>query len=189
MEPNFIPPVANRRAVSSLPVKIIWVVVGAVVLGIIGTALLFMSRTPNPVDEITRLESQMQSLIDMTTEGRKSAKNPDLSKTTIDISLVLPSDLDTIIEASGGKNPKPDSAIVAQEKAISKEDLEKLKTASINGRFDQTYIPLLIERLNAAKDQLNVVNRKTARPELKSATLATYNHIDGFIRTLSEISL
>lgn len=189
MEPNFIPSVANRRAVSSLPVKIIWIVIGAVVLGIIGAALLFMSRTPNPVDEITRLEAQMQSLIDITSEGRKSVKNPDLSKTTSDISLVLPSDLDTITTASGGKNTKPSSSIIAQEKAISTENLEKLKTAAVNGRFDQAYIPLLIDRLNATKEQLNIVNKKTARPELKSATLATYNHLDGFIRTLSDIVL
>ncbi len=189
MEPTFIPPVANRRAVRAFPFKILWVVIIVAVLGMIAAGMMLLSRVPSPTDEITRLESKLLTLIDITAEGRKNSKNPDVSKATADINLIVRSDLDLITTATGGKNPKPNTTIIATEKTDSKEALEKLKSAAINGHFDQTYVPILIEKLEAAKLQLETVNSKSARPELKSATLAVYNHLTGFIASLKDISL
>ncbi len=186
LQAEFIEPVANRKTPSSMsPKKIIIAVVGLSLAVIIGVGLMLVSRTTDPVDEVSMLNLQMANLVTMATEARKNARNPEVSKASVDAATLLIGDAGNLTIVTKGIKAKKD--ITTSEKASFAPVLSEIKSAGVDGRFDRVFVPLFVERLESTQRQAKIVFRRTSQPALKAAASNTYDHLSTVITTFKAI--
>lgn len=190
MESSFIPPVANpttRHRISGKVMIIIAVIVFAL---IVGAGLLIALSARNPVEPMDRLNTRMDTLVNMAKEGTKSARDPRLVKINSDASILLTGDAAALKQALGSVGAKGTSkTVVAAEKAAGKDVIEQLKKASVDGRFDREYKTVMGEQLSNAQQLLTEVNVSSSNTSVKAATKAAYDHCQTIINSLSALSL
>ena len=174
LQAEFIEPVANRKTPSSMsPKKIIIAVVGLSLAVIIGVGLMLVSRTTDPVDEVSMLNLQMANLVTMATEA------------SVDAATLLIGDAGNLTIVTKGIKAKKD--ITTSEKASFAPVLSEIKSAGVDGRFDRVFVPLFVERLESTQRQAKIVFRRTSQPALKAAASNTYDHLSTVITTFKAI--
>jgi hypothetical protein len=166
-DPVFIPPVANRKAPGIMsPKKMIIAIVALSLAVILAVGMLLMSRTTDPVDDVATLNAQMQNLVTISTQARKSARNADVAKASIDAATLLIGDASNLATVTKG-----------------------IKSAGIDGRFDRVFVPIFIDKVESVQRQAKIVHGKTAQPALKAAVSITYDHLTAILATFKAIDV
>ncbi len=150
---------------------------------------MFLAKANDPADDINKLRVMMQSLSEITSEGRKSARHPDVVKFTSDASILINGDitnLKTVLATTGVKESKE---ITTAEKAANALIIKDLKAAAIDARFDRAYTKILREKLKATQAQLTRVYDKSSRSTVRIATKTVYDHFTTLIESLDKLTL
>ena len=186
---TFIPPVANRRNIRALPARMVVIHVGCLLALVVGVGLLMLSRANDPADDINKLQAMMQSLSDITAEGRKYSKNPDVVKLTSDASILINGDTTTLKTVLSTTGIKENKAITTAEKTANAVVLSELKSAATDARFDRAYVSALSAKLKATQAQLSQVYDKTSKPSIRATTTTVYDHFATLIESLDKLNL
>jgi hypothetical protein len=187
-DPVFIPPVANRKAPGIMsPKKMIIAIVALSLAVILGVGMLLMSRTTDPVDDVATLNAQMQNLVTISTQARKSARNADVAKASIDAATLLIGDTSNLATVTKGVKVK--ASITASVKSEYDPIIKDIKSASIDGRFDRVFVPIFIDKVESVQRQAKIVHGKTAQPALKAAVSTTYDHLTAILATFKAIDV
>lgn len=122
----------------------------ALLIGIGLTAFnLFSGSSRN---DLTLLAVRENSLLNLANESQKSIRNADLSVANSNATVLLTSDVTTIIADTGIKK--------LPEDLVKKEvdtNAETLKQASLLSKFDSTYRALVLEKVRALLSQAQTV--------------------------------
>lgn len=188
INPVFIPPVMNRKPPGVMsPKTIIIAIVGLTLAVILGVGLLVLSRTSDPVEEVQTLNAQMQQLASLATEARKSARNADVAKASIDAATFLIGDASNL--ATVTKGIKQNKTVTSSVKNEFEPVLNDIKAAAIDGRFDRVFVPVFIDKLELVQRQAKLVFGKTAQPGLKAAVSTVYDHLTTILATFHAIDV
>jgi hypothetical protein len=132
---------ANRRA-SSVRLYVIVGIVAAILLG--AGMLLLTIASGNAKADLNLLAARENSLLTLATASQKNINNPDLATANSNASILLTSDVATILDATG--TSKLDANLVKQE---ADTNGDKLKQASLLAKFDSSYRQIVIDKVAA----------------------------------------
>ncbi|MFZ2494818.1 MAG: hypothetical protein WAW60_03555 [Candidatus Saccharimonadales bacterium] len=183
-DPYFIEPTnahaINKSAGTFSPVKMVILIIGIIAALIILVAMI-LNQGKDPGNESQRLIWRLATLQNMMSLADQYAESPSMQRYNRDAISLLAGRVEAIenaIKAAGYK--KTDKEIKKEE---SQEDkIEELRTAGINGRFNEVYKPMLLQKYSDVIDQLETTGALIKTKEFRSERDDTIN----ILRTLIE---
>lgn len=155
---------------------------------IIGGGLLLASQSGRPNESLARLSARMDTLQSIIELGKKNAKSPSLQKSVSDASILTTGNIKPLQSAISrmGINTR-DKAIIAGE--ADSETIESLQTAAINARFDETYLPVLKDKVSSVMSLLKTTYDKTPDKTYKATADKTYKDCAAILRSLEAVTI
>lgn len=139
------------------------VILGAIIAAVIGIALMAISLlSGNTKNDLTLLAVRENSLLVLANTSQQSIRNPDLSTANSNATVLLTSDVASIVVDTGIKK-LPDDLV----KKEADTDTEALKQASLLNKFDSTYRQIVLGKVGALISQGQTV-RKAVNSNKKS---------------------
>lgn len=185
MNPQYYSSPVSQKS-SGFDKKIIFAVIGGFFLIIIGVVLLSFSGGADPKEQLARAVARQESLYQLTKNAEKNIRSGDLKKINSDASLFLTSDLSTLrslMQSSGNKNvPKDISASEYDAKAE-----ERLTEAALNGRYDDTYITIMSQKIDSQQALLREISGKSNNPATKQGVTIVYNKLENIQKQLGDL--
>lgn len=161
----------HRNGLSGRMLVIIGVLLVAVLVGI-GLIVANQDKS-GPLSQ--RLTYRLDAFEDILKDGKKNASSDKLSKITSETSILLAGDmtaLKAVIPELKGKKP---ATIVDAES--SKPSLERLKTAKINGTYDNTYTSELTTKLGSTTALVRELHSETRSKKLRAVLNTMHQHL------------
>lgn len=188
MDNSFISPVANPTGNrgGGLGGKVIFIVIGLVVAALIGVGLMLISGGSDPTEKLDAVNAKLTELQLVLENGQENAKSVDVRKINSDAKILLTNDISLMSEVSLAAGADGSSQPSAPDEA---EDplLERLNTASVNGQFDEIYVPELIELYEETTILLANLEKDTSDPAIKAAAMMTRKHAETITLQLQAI--
>jgi hypothetical protein len=184
MYPDYPSPVANRSTGPSR--KLIFGVAGGVLALIIGIGLIIASSSGGSGQTMTRVVARQNALLGLAGSAHNKIVGAELRRINSDAILFMTSDgtaLTVVMQAQGVKTvPKEVAALEADSTTAA-----RLAQADSAGRFDETYITTLDQKIDAHQALLNEAHGKIKDEEARSTLKSTYEHLEDVQRQLQKL--
>jgi hypothetical protein len=144
------------------------VIIGVIVAVLLGVGLLVLTLlNGNTRNDLTLLAVRENSLLTLANSSSVSIRNPDLATANSNATILLTSDVASMISNTGIKKLPPD---LVKKEADTNGD--NLKQASLLDKFDITYRKIVLQKVEAL-----IAEAQTVRTTLSSkATKALVDH-------------
>lgn len=179
MDNSFISPVANPTGNrgGGLSGKVLFLIIGIMVAILLAIGLLLLSGGSDPAEKLDIVNAKLTELQLVLENGNENAKSGDVRKINTDARILLINDIALLSEVSlaagadGSTQPPP---VDEEEDPL----LERLNTAAVNGQFDETYVPELIELYEESIILLAQLEGETSNSAIKAAAMTTRKHAE-----------
>lgn len=119
-----------------------YIIIGLILAVLLGGAMLLLSLSSNSAkSDINLLAARENSLMTLTTGSQSKIRSADLATANSNASILLASDVNTLLGASG--TDKLDSDLIKQE---ADTNSDKLEQSSLLNKFDETYRQIVIDK-------------------------------------------
>lgn len=148
-----------------------FLIIGVIVAVLIGGGLFALNLlSGNAKNDLTLLAVRENSLLVLATTSEKNIRNPDLSTANSNTTVLLTSDVASIIADTGIKKLPDD--LVRKEADTHTEDLRQ---AALLNRFDITYRQLVLEKVDALISQAQTVRNSVSKKSREVVDRALVN--------------
>lgn len=190
MDPSYLgqplPVPTTKKPTGIMTKRTLFIVVGLVGVILMGVLLLTLSADRSgPL--MQRMSLRQKVTLQLLQDGRKNIRNDDLQKINSELILLLTGHT-TRLEAAFKKNNMPKIDLKKmQNPETSKPLLEKLNTAKLNARYDETYRSTLILQLQSLNQLSQELYKKTKSTSLKTVLSAQYKDIARYLKQLDAL--
>ncbi|MGB3023930.1 MAG: hypothetical protein WBB39_03965 [Candidatus Saccharimonadales bacterium] len=166
------------------------VVIGIVITIILVGSFLFsiLGSSSSPTADMDRLNARIDALLEYLDSGDKQAESATMRRFNRDAITLITGNARTVqnsLKSAGAKGK--DKTIAARETAD--EDMEILRTAAVNGQFDDTYRQMLDTKLTSTMELLKTVNGKSSIKAVDDATSSLYESCKAILEQLRSLVL
>lgn len=167
--------------------RTLFIILSLVALTLIGALLMFMNRDKSgPL--MQRMSLREKVTLEIIQDGNKNLANDDLQKINSELLIVLNGHNNALSAAFKKNNMPPVETKKMDNPETSKPVLEKLRTAKLNARYDETYrsaLKLQLESLNELSRELHKITKSKS---LKEALSTQYTDVAKYIKQLHELT-
>lgn len=135
---------------------------------------------------LARSVIRQEAMIQLTKEAKTNIRSGELQKINSDAGLFLISDL-TILQAlmqAGGLKSAPKEVAVSEVDAAS---TERLIDASRDGRYDEVYISIMNQKIDAQQALLREISNNTNSPADKQGLKSVSAKLENIQKQLAEL--
>lgn len=181
---TYTSPVAQKAP--GMDKKIILIIIGLFFALLVGAALMIASKGTDTSELLARSVLRQEAMIQLTKDAKKNIRSGQLQKVNSDASLFLISDL-TILQAlmqgTGLKSAPKDIAVSEVDAAST----ERLTDASRDGRYDEVYVSIMNQKIDAQQALLREISSNTNNPADKQGLKTVYAKLENIQKQLSEL--
>lgn len=179
-------PVPVLQPKKSPPMKLIFIILGVLVIIGLGLVWFVNSQSGNIGLQEQRLRYRIDALNSLTDDAKGDITDGTLSKINADLSIVLKGDiakLDVAIPAAKSSN---ELKVIAAEETDDKTTTT-LEDAKLNGQFDSTYKTTLMAKVNDTYMLAKKINDTTKSKSKRDVTTTIMNDLKSYYTQLSEL--
>lgn len=169
--------------------KLVYVLIGAVVLLIIVAVLAISNSGGGPKQKMETLAARLQTLQTITDKAQHNIKSGQLRSINSNITIYLTNtnrDIADPLKKNGVDVKKLDKTIVKKENG---DDLtKKLEDARLNAVYDRTYASEMTYQLETVAALLKEIYNSTSSKSLKDFLLKTDNDLQPLKKQLADYS-
>ncbi len=169
------------KQVVKKPVLIIGLIL-AVILG--GGMLVLTLSSSSSRNDITMLAVRENSLLTLANASQPSIRNPDLSTANSNATLLLTSDVASMVTDTGIKK-LPDDLV----KKEADTHADALKQASLLNKFDTTYRQLVMEKISALLSQAQTVRTSTTGKKSRAVVDQTIENLQSISKQFTDLTI
>ena len=182
MDNGFIAPVVNPRSTGPNKFLVLGGIAVFLIVVLVGFFMIFSSSS-GPNDMVTRANARMGALNQMVASGKEHAEHPDLRKVISEASLLLIGD----VAAFKALTTEVNEQITAEESEATL--LQQLETAAVNGQFDESYVPVLIEKYEDTNNIMELVLTSNISADARQTTEKIIAHNEAMLVQLNKLTL
>jgi hypothetical protein len=157
-------------------------IIAAVILGVGMLAYTLMNAGSK--NDITLLAVRENSLLALANTSQKSIRNPDLSAANSNTTILLTSDVASMISNASIKK-LPDN-LVKQE---ADTNGDALKQASLLNKFDTTYQQIVLQKVSALISEAQTVRTSVSNKSSKTIIDQTITNLQSINQQFTQLSL
>lgn len=175
MGPSYYPPVSGAyNQPRSGKIKYILIIAG-VLVALIGMLAVIFSGGGDIGEELALATGRQTELATFATENQETVKDSALARINADAGLFFQSD---VHELTKHMNAAGIGEVPEELTAISEEDTTKLEEADGQGRFDETYVKMLEQKIDAQQALTREIFGKTKDPAEQATLSSVYEHLE-----------
>lgn len=175
-------PQRHRKGVSR---NVLFMIGGLVVAIIIGLLLIFISGD-NSAALRPKLSARSDATLALIADGKKNVKGAELAKLNSELYLVLLTDNVATSKALTTAGLKKVDPKVKTSEAVT-STLDSLKTAKVNGQYDDVYKTALTSQLTKLNSLSKELHTATNSKSLKTALSTQYTHVAEYLKQLQAL--
>ncbi len=161
------------------------IIIGLIVAAVIGGVLLFLSTAGGSLkNDLNQLAAKENSLLALANTSQKSIRDPDLATVNSNTSILLTSDVATLLKASGVKKVPDDLA-----KQAADTNGDKLKEAALLNKFDITYRQVALDKVTALITDTERVRTSTSSQKTRAMLDQILVNLNSINKQLTALSL
>jgi hypothetical protein len=159
---------------------------GGVLLVFVIVGLIANLMTPNTTTLTQRLLYRLDALNTLANSARPNISSDSLAKINADLLIVTTGDYASLTKVIPTvKSTKELTAIKTEEADAA--TTESLKTAKVNGQYDNTYKAVLMQKIESASALANELQGKTSKTSVKSALTTLKEHLNTYYTQLQAL--
>jgi hypothetical protein len=160
-------------------------IIGVIAVAIIGTALFALSLlNGNSRNDLTLLAVRENSLLTLANASQKEIRYPDLSTANSNATVLLTSDVATVVADTGIKK-LPDDLV----KKEADTNTEALKQASLLNKFDLTYRQIVMSKVAALLTQAEALQPSVSNKKSREVLDKIIVNLKSIEKQFTELSL
>jgi hypothetical protein len=161
------------------------VVVGVIIAVILGIVLFLLTNLGgSPKNDLTLLAVHENSLLQLADTSQKSIRNADLSTINSNTTILLASDVATLVKATGIKKLPAD--LVKQE---ADTNGDKLKEAALLDKFDPTYRQIVLDKVTSLTDEAQKLRSATSSKSTRATLDQLLTNLDSINKQFVQLEL
>ncbi len=161
------------------------IIIGAIVAVLIGVGLVVLTTLGSgSKNDITLLAVRENSLLTLANGSTASIRDPDLATANSNATILLTSDVASIINSTGIKKLPPD--LVKKE---ADTNGSSLKQASLLNKFDTTYRKLIIQKVEALISEAQTVRGTLSGKSTRDATDQAISNLQSIDKQFTQLQL
>ncbi len=182
-----VPTPTAQKPAGAFPARVVLIILGIIAV-LVGGFMLIAAGSDNSGQLMQRLSARQATTLKLVADGQKNLSDDNLQKINSELNLILLSDSAHIQSemAKAGIAKKMDKDIVAAE--ADSATFDKLATAKLNAQYDTTYRTTLGQKLESLAALLRELHDKTKSKTLKTALVAEYKHLSGYVSELEKLA-
>lgn len=160
-------------------------IVGVIIAAVIGTALFAASLlTGNSKNDLTLLAVRENSLLVLANASQKDIRHPDLSTANSNATVLMTSDVATVVTDTGIKK-LPDDLV----KKEADTNTETLKQANLLNKFDTTYRQIVLTKVGALITQAETLKPTVSNKKSRDVVDKIIVNLKSIEKQFTELSL
>jgi hypothetical protein len=160
-------------------------IIGLVLAVVLGGGMLFLTLTSaNSRNDITLLAVRENSLLALANTAQKSIRDPDLSTANSNATLLLQSDVASMVIDTDIKK-LPDDLV----KKEADTHTDALKQASLLNKFDSTYRQLVLEKVSAIVVQAQTVRTNTSSKKSRAVIDQAIENLQSIDKQFTDLTI
>lgn len=162
-----------------------FMIIGVIVAGVIGAALLGASLlNGNSRNDLTLLAVRENSLLTLANASQKEIRHPDLSIANSNATVLMTSDVATVVTDTGIKK-LPDDLV----KKEADTNAETLKQASLLNKFDITYRQIVLTKVTALISQAETLQPTVSNKKSREVVDKIIVNLKSIQKQFTDLSL
>jgi hypothetical protein len=160
-------------------------IIGVIIAGVIGAALFVVSLlSGNSKNDMTLLAVRENSLLTLANASQKEIRHPDLSTANSNATVLMTSDVATVVTDTGIKK-LPDDLV----KKEADTNGEALKQASLLNKFDSTYRQIVLTKVAALISQAETLKPTVSDKKSRDVIEKIIVNLKSIEKQFTELSL
>ena len=180
-----VPVPTHQHHRKGLSRNVVFLLAGLVVVIVIGLLLILLSGDKSGTFR-PKLSARSDATLSLIADGKKNIKGAELAKLNSELYLVLLTDNVATSKALATAGLKKVDPAVKTSEAVT-ATLASLKTAKVNGQYDETYKTDLSSQLTKLNSLSKELHTATNSKSLKAALSTQYTHVAEYLKQLQAL--
>ncbi len=183
MQPKYYYQGSNTAGPKTFSPKILFILGGCVVAIIIASVLLFTGGESLGT-ELARAAGRQTELAAFSTDNQENIKDGNLARLTADAGLYIASDVNELTKLM---NEAGISEVPKEFQVTDEAEVAKLEEALSQGRSDEVFQDLFVQKIDAQQALLREIVAKTSDSDTQDRLSGAYDHLEVVRKDLKEL--